>query len=54
MRDFLGFEKHVRQAFGAARRLRAATSPDPKNAILKDAKFLEIAANFQGEKGCLK
>jgi len=39
MRDFLCFEKHLLQAFGAARKVRAANSPDPEAAIREmDAK----------------
>ena len=33
MRDFLCFEKHLLQAFGAARKVRAANAPDPEAAI---------------------
>ena len=33
MRDFLCFEKHLVQAFQAARRLRASRSPDPQAAL---------------------
>ena len=33
MRDFLCFEKHLLQAFGAARKVRATGSPDPEAAI---------------------
>jgi 2-keto-4-pentenoate hydratase/2-oxohepta-3-ene-1,7-dioic acid hydratase in catechol pathway len=33
MRDFLCFEKHLIQAFGQARRVRAAASPDPEAAM---------------------
>ncbi|MBL8383857.1 MAG: fumarylacetoacetate hydrolase family protein [Burkholderiales bacterium] len=33
MRDFLCFEKHLLQAFGAARKVRAAGTPDPAAAI---------------------
>jgi 2-keto-4-pentenoate hydratase/2-oxohepta-3-ene-1,7-dioic acid hydratase in catechol pathway len=33
MRDFLCFEKHLVQAFGQARRVRAAASPDPEAAM---------------------
>lgn len=33
MRDFLCFEKHLVQAFQAARRLRAAAAPDPEAAL---------------------
>ncbi len=39
MRDFLCFEKHLLQAFGAARKVRAANAPDPEAAIREmDAK----------------
>ena len=39
MRDFLCFEKHLLQAFGAARKVRAANSPDPAAAMREmDAK----------------
>jgi 2-keto-4-pentenoate hydratase/2-oxohepta-3-ene-1,7-dioic acid hydratase in catechol pathway len=33
MRDFLCFEKHLKQAFGAARKVRAKQSPDPEAAM---------------------
>ncbi len=33
MRDFLCFEKHLKQAFGAARKVRARQSPDPEAAM---------------------
>jgi 2-keto-4-pentenoate hydratase/2-oxohepta-3-ene-1,7-dioic acid hydratase in catechol pathway len=33
MRDFLCFEKHLLQAFGAARKVRAQASPDPEAAM---------------------
>jgi 2-keto-4-pentenoate hydratase/2-oxohepta-3-ene-1,7-dioic acid hydratase in catechol pathway len=33
MRDFLCFEKHLQQAFKAARRVRAADAPDPEAAM---------------------
>lgn len=33
LRDFLCFEKHLIQAFGQARRVRAAASPDPEAAM---------------------
>ena len=33
MRDFLCFEKHLVQAFQQARKLRAATAPDPEAAL---------------------
>jgi len=33
MRDFLCFEKHLLQAFGQARKLRAQASPDPEKAM---------------------
>jgi 2-keto-4-pentenoate hydratase/2-oxohepta-3-ene-1,7-dioic acid hydratase in catechol pathway len=33
MRDFLCFEKHLLQAFGQARKLRAQASPDPAKAM---------------------
>jgi 2-keto-4-pentenoate hydratase/2-oxohepta-3-ene-1,7-dioic acid hydratase in catechol pathway len=33
MRDFLCFEKHLKQAFAAARRVRAQQSPDPEAAM---------------------
>ena len=33
MRDFLCFEKHLVQSFGAARKVRAASAPDPAAAI---------------------
>src|SRR5271156_3048739 len=33
MRDFLCFEKHLIQAFGQARRVRAAATPDPEAAM---------------------
>jgi 2-keto-4-pentenoate hydratase/2-oxohepta-3-ene-1,7-dioic acid hydratase in catechol pathway len=33
MRDFLCFEKHLIQAFGASRRLRAQSAPDPQAAL---------------------
>lgn len=33
MRDFLCFEKHLVQAFNAARKLRASQSPDPQAAL---------------------
>jgi 2-keto-4-pentenoate hydratase/2-oxohepta-3-ene-1,7-dioic acid hydratase in catechol pathway len=33
LRDFLCFEKHLVQAFGQARRVRAAASPDPEAAM---------------------
>jgi 2-keto-4-pentenoate hydratase/2-oxohepta-3-ene-1,7-dioic acid hydratase in catechol pathway len=39
MRDFLCFEKHLQQAFQAARRVRAKQSPDPEAAMREmDAK----------------
>ena len=33
MRDFLCFEKHLLQAFGQARKIRAQASPDPEKAM---------------------
>jgi 2-keto-4-pentenoate hydratase/2-oxohepta-3-ene-1,7-dioic acid hydratase in catechol pathway len=33
MRDFLCFEKHLKQGFAAARKVRAASAPDPAKAL---------------------
>lgn len=43
MRDFLCFEKHLLQAFGMARRVRAQAAPDPE-AALKDMEAKGILA----------